>query len=127
MTKPLITSRSDWTPSLLREIWTHIEEIGKGDLGLDYYEPQFEIVSSEVMLDAYSSTGMPVNYNHWSFGKDFLKNQNKYNKGKMHLAYEMVVNTNPCIAYLMEENDGVTQAMVMAHASVGHSFAWVTR
>lgn len=122
--KPLITSRTDWTPELLQEIWCHIDDIGRNDLQLDYYEPQIEIISSEQMIDAYASIGLPINYHHWSFGKQFLKNYNSYNKGKQGLAYEIVLNTSPCIAYLMEENNAVTQALVMAHASVGHSFVF---
>ncbi len=76
------------------------------------------------MIDAYASIGMPVNYSHWSFGKEFLKNWGKYNKGQMGLAYEIVINTDPCVCYLMEENNAVTQALVMAHAAVGHSFVF---
>jgi stage V sporulation protein R len=64
---------------------------------------------------------MPVNYHHWSFGKEFLKNWNKYQKGRMGLAYEIVINSNPCISYLMEENNAVTQALVIAHAAFGHN------
>lgn len=123
--QPLITSHTDWTPELLQEIWTHIEDIAINDLGLDYYQPQIEMVSAEQMLDAYSSIGMPVNYNHWSFGRDFLKNKSKYDSGRMNLAYEMVIGTAPLtIAYLMEENDAITQALVLAHASCGHSFVF---
>lgn len=121
---PLITSRTDWNPELLQEIWAHIEDIAKGDLGLDYYDPQFEVISAEQMIDAYASVGMPVHYNHWSFGKDFVKNMAKYQKGRMGLAYEIVVNTDPCVCYLMEENNAVTQTLVMAHAAAGHSFVF---
>lgn len=122
--EPLVTSRTDWTPELLATLWEYIDDIGKNDLKLDYYEPQFEVISAEQMIDAYASVGMPISYNHWSFGKEFLKNWNAYQKGHMGLAYEIVVNTNPCIAYLMEENNAITQTLVMAHASVGHSFVF---
>lgn len=124
MTAHLIDSRTDWTPDLLAEVWTHIEDVGQNDLKLDYFKPQFEIISAEQMIDAYASIGMPINYHHWSFGKEFLKNYNKYQRGKMGLAYEIVLNTDPCICYLMEENNAVTQALVMAHAAVGHSFVF---
>jgi stage V sporulation protein R len=73
------------------------------------------------MLDCYSSVAMPVMYNHWSFGKTFLQNERAYQKGMQGLAYEVVINTNPCIAYLMENNTATLQALVLAHASVGHS------
>ena len=124
MTLPLITSRTDWTPELLQEIYLHIEDVALNDLKLDVYPNCIEVISAEQMIDAYASVGMPINYNHWSFGKEFLNNWGKYNKGKMGLAYEIVINSNPCISYLMEENNAVTQALVMAHAAFGHNFVF---
>lgn len=117
----LINSRTDWTEALLQETWGHIEDVALNDLKLDYYAPQIEIISAEQMIDAYSSVGLPVHYNHWSYGKAFMRDWAKYQKGQMGLAYEIVINTNPCISYLMEENNMVTQALVMAHAAAGHS------
>jgi spore cortex formation protein SpoVR/YcgB (stage V sporulation) len=73
------------------------------------------------MMDAYSSVGMPVNYHHWSFGKSFLQTEKGYRRGQMGLAYEIVINSNPCIAYLMEENTMTMQALVIAHAAYGHN------
>jgi len=73
------------------------------------------------MLDAYSSVGMPVGYNHWTYGKHFVSNEQKYNRGHMGLAYEIVINSDPCIAYLMEENTMTMQALVIAHACYGHN------
>src|SRR5690606_17214139 len=69
----------------------------------------------------YSSVGMPVGYHHWSFGKQFLNVEQRYRRGYMGLAYEIVINSNPCIAYLMEENTMMMQALVIAHASYGHN------
>lgn len=122
--QPLITSRTDWTPDLLQEIYGHIEEVAVNDLKLDVYPNQIEIISAEQMIDAYASVGMPVNYNHWSFGKQFLRDWASYQKGKKGLAYEIVINSNPCISYLMEENNAITQALVMAHAAFGHNFVF---
>jgi stage V sporulation protein R len=124
MKKPLITSSTEWTPALLEEVWTHIEDIARNDLGLDYYEPEFTVISAEQMIDMYASGGMPSHYDHWSFGKDFMKNWTKYNKGRMGLAYEIVVPTNPVLVYLMEENSAVMQTLVMAHAACGHGFCF---
>lgn len=121
---PLITSRTDWTESILQEIYTHIEDVAINDLKLDVYPNQIEVISSEQMLDAYASVGLPVNYNHWSFGKEFLNNWKEYQTGKMELAYEIVINTNPCVSYLMEENNAITQALVIAHAAFGHNFVF---
>ena len=73
------------------------------------------------MIDAYSSVGMPVGYHHWSYGKQFLATQKSYKRGQMGLAYEIVINSNPCIAYLMEENTMTMQALVIAHAAYGHN------
>lgn len=124
MTAPLITSRTDWTPEILQDIFVHIEDVALNDLKLDVYPNQIEVISAEQMIDAYASIGMPINYNHWSFGKQFLKNWGKYQKGRMGLAYEIVINSNPCISYLMEENNAVTQALVMAHAAFGHNYVF---
>ncbi len=72
-------------------------------------------------MDAYASVGMPINYRHWSFGKHFLSTEKSYKRGQMGLAYEIVINSNPCIAYLMEENTMTMQALVIAHACYGHN------
>src|SRR5689334_15151006 len=73
------------------------------------------------MLDAYSSMGMPLMYNHWSFGKLFAREETLYRRGQIGLAYEMVINSNPCISYLMEENTMTMQTLVIAHAAFGHN------
>ena len=73
------------------------------------------------MMDAYASVGMPVNYRHWSYGKEFIATEKNYKRGHMGLAYEIVINTNPCISYLMEENTMAMQALVIAHAAYGHN------
>ena len=98
-------------------------EIGQiaADYGLETYPNQIEIITSEQMLDAYSTIGMPLSYHHWSFGKQFLTVEKNYQHGHMGLAYEIVINSNPCIAYLMEENTMPMQALVIAHASYGHN------
>lgn len=112
---------SEWDIPLINKIWTAIDNMATNQFGLDYYKPQIEIITSEQMLDCYSSVAMPVMYNHWSFGKTFIQNERQYNSGMQGLAYEVVINTNPCIAYLMENNTSTLQTLVLAHASVGHS------
>ncbi|WP_019101536.1 SpoVR family protein, partial [Chromobacterium haemolyticum] len=77
--------------------------------------------TAEQMMDAYASVGMPVNYHHWSYGKHFVATEKSYKRGQMGLAYEIVINSNPCIAYLMEENSMTMQALVIAHAAYGHN------
>ena len=88
---------------------------------LDTYPHVLEVISAEQMMDAYAAIGMPVYYNHWSFGKHFLATENRYKRGQMGLAYEIVINSDPCIAYLMEENTLPMQALVIAHAAYGHN------
>jgi stage V sporulation protein R len=88
---------------------------------LDTYPNQIQIISSEQMLDAYAGAGLPVGYPHWSYGKEFILNEQAYRKGYQALAYEIVINSNPCIAYLMEENTMMMQALVIAHACFGHN------
>lgn len=89
--------------------------------GLDCYPHLLEVISAEQMMDAYASIGMPVYYKHWSFGKHFLATENRYKRGQMGLAYEIVINSDPCIAYLMDENTLPMQALVIAHAAYGHN------
>ena len=79
------------------------------------------MITSEQMLDAYASNGLPVGYPHWSYGKEFIRNEQAYRRGMQGLAYEIVINSDPCIAYLMEENTVTTQALVIAHACYGHN------
>ena len=90
-------------------------------MGLDVYPNQIEVITAEQMLDAYSSVGMPLYYKHWSFGKHFAFQEASYRKGLMGLAYEIVINSSPCISYLMEENTATMQTLVTAHAAFGHN------
>ncbi len=120
-TSPLLFDDAEWTFERLKRAFDAIEDIALNDLELDVYPNQVEIISSEQMLDAYSSHGMPLMYHHWSFGKHFARDQINYQKGFTGLAYEIVINSNPCIAYLMEENTMTMQALVMAHACFGHN------
>ena len=117
--QPISTS-PDWTFELLQTYEHEIGRIAEG-FGLDTYPNQIEIINSEQMMDAYASSAMPINYHHWSFGKHYLGVENSYRRGHMGLAYEIVFNSNPCIAYLMEENTLTMQALVIAHASYGHN------
>ncbi len=121
MTEKLRTT-GDWTYELLSQYYNEIEIIAKDELGLDVYPNQLEVISSQQMLDAYSTHAMPVMYNHWRFGKSFVQNQTAYDKGHMNLAYEIVSNTNPCISYLMDENSIMMMALVIAHAGFGHNY-----
>ena len=115
-----ISHGADWDFELLERYDTAIAEVA-GEYGLDTYPNQIEIITSEQMLDAYATSGLPVGYPHWSYGKEFIRNEQAYRRGMQGLAYEIVINSNPCIAYLMEENTMATQALVIAHACYGHN------
>ena len=120
MTAKLISESSEWTFELIERYDREIARVAAG-YGLDTYPNQIEVITAEQMMDAYSSVGMPVNYHHWSFGKQFLGVEQRYKRGHMGLAYEIVIKSNPCIAYLMEENTITKQALVIAHAAYGHN------
>ncbi len=95
--------------------------VAKGKYNLDTYENLIEIISADQMLDAYASHGMPASYDHWSFGMQRVMEEQQYKQGKKGLAYEIVVNTDPAIAYCMEANSPLMQMLVIAHASFGHN------
>ncbi|GMB81991.1 SpoVR family protein [Shinella zoogloeoides] len=117
----LLFDGSEWSFATLSRAYDAIEAIALDEMGLDVYPNQIEVISSEQMLDAYSSVGMPLMYQHWSFGKRFVFEDHLYRKGRRGLAYELVINSNPCITYLMEENTMPMQALVTAHAAFGHN------
>jgi stage V sporulation protein R len=115
-----LPSPSDWTFELVEQYHEVIRQTAER-YGLDTYPNQLEVITAEQMMDAYASVGMPVNYRHWSYGKEFISTERNYKRGQMGLAYEIVINSDPCIAYLMEENTMAMQALVIAHACYGHN------
>lgn len=121
MTRQPISTGSEWTFELIREYDQEIGRIARDVYGLDTYPNQIEVITAEQMMDAYASVGMPLGYHHWSYGKHFLHTEKNYKRGQMGLAYEIVINSDPCIAYLMEENTMTMQALVIAHACYGHN------
>ncbi len=115
-----IATGSEWTFEAIEAYDRELARLAAAH-GLDTYRNQIEIISAEQMMDAYASVGMPVGYHHWSYGKHFLEVARNYQRGRMGLAYEIVINSDPCIAYLMEENSMLMQILVLAHASYGHN------
>ncbi len=97
----LLFEGADWDFETLGRIYDAVAVIGERELGLDIYRPRIEVITTEQMLDAYASTGMPLFYRHWSFGKQFVRNEALYRKGWQGLAYEIVINSNPCVVYLI--------------------------
>ena len=112
---------SEWDFEKIRRVHDAISEIALGELGLDIYPNQIEVITSEQMLDAYASVGLPLMYRHWSFGKRFAREEALYRHGLQGLAYEIVINSSPCISYIMEENSMAMQTLVIAHAAFGHN------
>ena len=119
--KEPIFEGAEWTFDTLKRSYDEIEKVARKELKLDVYPNQIEVITAEQMLDAYTSTGMPLMYRHWSFGKQFAHESVSYKRGMRSLAYELVINSNPCISYIMEENSATMQALVLAHAAFGHN------
>jgi len=89
------------------------------DYGLDFFEVIYEMVDSEQINALAALGGFPVRYPHWRFGMDYDQLSKGYTWGLQKI-YEMVINTDPCYAYLMKSNGFVDQKTVMAHV-YGHS------
>src|SRR5688572_29990002 len=94
---------------------------GKADeFRLDVYPQEFEICDHNEMLSYMVYSGMPSHYPHWSYGKSFEKLKTLYDYGVSGLPYEMVINSNPSIAYLMRDNTLALQVLTIAHV-YGHN------
>jgi stage V sporulation protein R len=89
------------------------------DYGLDFFEVIFEMLDYGSMNEVAAYGGYPTRYPHWRFGMEYEHLSKSYAHG-LHKIYEMVINNNPCYAYLLEENAAVDQKIVMAHV-YGHS------
>jgi stage V sporulation protein R len=109
----------EYTSKTIEDWNIKIEKIAK-NFGLDYYEQEFEYVGYKDMLAYEAYLGMPSRYPHWSFGKAYEKSSTIYKYNLSGLPYEMVINSDPCIAYLMKENTLLLQILTMAHV-YGHN------
>jgi stage V sporulation protein R len=88
--------------------------------GLNVYPQEFEICDHFEMLGYMSYSGMPSRYPHWSWGKSYEREKTLYDYGVGGLPYEMVINSNPCLAYLMQDNTDLLQILTIAHV-YGHN------
>jgi len=88
------------------------------DCGLDCFETVFELINYDQISQIASYGGFPVRYPHWKFGMEYEQLSKSYEYGLSKI-YEMVINTDPCYAYLMEGNMLMDQKLVMAHV-YGH-------
>lgn len=90
------------------------------EFGLDPYPQEFEICDHNDMLGYMTYSGMPSHYPHWSYGKSFEKTKTMYDHGASGLPYEMVINSNPSLGYLMRDNTLCLQILTIAHV-YGHN------
>ncbi|MGF1474003.1 MAG: SpoVR family protein [Geminicoccaceae bacterium] len=87
---------------------------------LDCFPQEFEICDHHEMLGYMAYHGMPAHYPHWSYGKAYEKTKTLYDYGVSGLPYELVINSNPCLAYLMADNSLCLQVLTIAHV-YGHN------
>lgn len=117
--KPICPS-NDWSIKDLETTWEVVQEINNNKYQIDHFPARFELISFEGMLSAYSTVALPGLFDHWSFGKSYVEEEAKYRETH-NLAFEVVINSNPSVCYLMDSNTYATQALVIAHAAIGHS------
>lgn len=110
---------TDWTERDLLHWDEKITRVAE-DLGLDWHPIDYEIIDYQEMMSAMAYTGLPTHYRHWSYGKEYERTHTLYNMGQTGLPYEMIINSNPSIAYLMRENALYIHILTMAHC-MGHS------
>jgi stage V sporulation protein R len=104
-------------PQYLREEQLRIEDIARS-FGLDFFPTIFEVLSYDQMNEVASYGGFPTRYPHWRFGMEYEQMSKSAEYG-LHRIYEMVINNNPSVAYLLEGNSLVDQKLVMSHV-LGH-------
>jgi stage V sporulation protein R len=104
-------------PPDLRKLKEEIEAHAR-TYGLDFYETIFEVVDADELNEIAAYGGFPTRYPHWSFGMQYEELRKGYDYGLSKI-YEMVINNDPCYAYLMRCNHTVDQKLVMAHV-YGH-------
>jgi stage V sporulation protein R len=97
----------------------HIRELADA-YGLDCYPQEFEVCDHNEMIGYMAYSGMPSHYPHWSYGKSFEKMKTLYDHGVQGLPYEMVINSDPCLAYLMGDNSLCLNVLTIAHV-YGHN------
>ncbi len=100
------------------ERWIDIITQKAVDFGLDFYPAHFEVVPDYVIYEL-GSYGLPARFSHWTFGRDYHQQKTMYEYG-MSKIYEIVFNSNPCQAFLMDSNSMLSHKFVVAHV-LGHN------
>ncbi|MFD0717521.1 SpoVR family protein [Paenibacillus sp. GCM10027626] len=103
--------RQDEIKALERAI-DEITEVAKG-FGLDFYPMRYEICPADIIY-TFGAYGMPTRFSHWSFGKTFNKMKMQYDFGLSKI-YELVINSNPCYAFLLDGNSLIQNKLIVAH------------
>lgn len=117
----LLYDSEEWTAERLQKATDAICRIYDKEIGIPYYPFQIRMITSDQMMDTYITHGLPFGYAHWSYGKRFAQLKREYDRGSIRLALELVINSDPCILYCIEENTTTANAMVIAHAGCGHN------
>lgn len=102
------------------EGWDEKIRVKVQEFGLSCFDQEFEVCDHNQMLGYMAYSGMPSHYPHWSYGKSFEKLKTMYDYGVSGLPYEMVINSDPSIAYLMTDNSFCLQVLTIAHV-YGHN------
>ena len=110
---------TDWTFDALEKWDKKICKLA-ASYNLDWFQIDYEMCDYYDMIGNIAYVGLPTHYHHWSFGKSFEQTHFRYNAGMEGLPYEMIINSNPSISYLMRENDMAMHVLTMAHC-MGHS------
>ncbi len=103
--------RPDEIKALERSI-EEITELAQG-FGLDFYPMRYEICPSDIIY-TFGAYGMPTRFSHWSFGKSFHRMKTQYDLGLSKI-YELVINSNPCYAFLLDGNSLIQNKLIVAH------------
>ena len=104
-------------PDELAQVQIEMEKFASG-YGLDYFPTVFEVVSAEQLNAIAAYGGFPTRYPHWRFGMEYERLHKGYSYGLQKI-YELVINNNPCYAYLLSSNSFTDHKMVIAHV-YGH-------
>jgi stage V sporulation protein R len=107
-------------PAYLRDVQEEVEGYARG-FGLDFFPILYEVLDYKTMNEVAAYGGFPTRYPHWRFGMDYEQLSKSYEWGLSKI-YEMVINTSPAYAYLLEGNSLVDQKIVMAHVSAHVDF-----
>jgi len=87
------------------------------NFGLDFYPMRYEICPADIIY-TFGAYGMPTRFSHWSFGKSFHRMKTHYDLGLSKI-YELVINSNPCYAFLLDGNSLIQNKLIVAHV-LGH-------